>query len=100
MDHVKLKIEEIKGNAVYTFGFAYQNKAQEIKWVENAIVASKDKDGAWTYNVNKSEGLNQDQFSTYGNLLAKITQVVDTNAMNLSGIKVVKDEPKAASAKQ
>lgn len=96
MDHVKMKKDEIKGDAVYTFGFAYQNKAQEIKWVENAIVVTKHKDDSWTYDINKSPGLNADQFATYANLLARITQVVDTNGMNLAGIKVVKDEPKAA----
>ena len=97
MDHVKLRMEEIKGDSVYTFGFAYQNKAQEINWVEKAVVATKAKDGSWSYTVNKSADLNQDQFSTFGSLLTKITQVVDTNAMNLSGIKVIKDEPKAAA---
>lgn len=97
MDHVKLKKEEVKGNMVYTFGFAYQNKAQEIKWVENAIVATKAKDGNWSYQANGTGSINQEQYQTYVSLLGKVTQVVDTDGMNLAGIKVVKDEPVAKS---
>jgi len=98
MDHVKMKKTEVKGEVVHSFGFAYQNRAQEILWVEDVIVATKHKDDSWTYTTNKAKDLSQEQFQTYGNLLAKITQVVDTNGMNLAGIKVIKDEP-AAKAK-
>jgi len=95
MDHVKMKKEEIKGEVVHTFGFAYQNKAQEIKWVDDILVATKRKDDSWTYSINNVKDLSQEQFQTFGSLLGKITQVVDTNGMNLAGIKVVKDEPVA-----
>jgi hypothetical protein len=91
MDHVKLVSEETKGgNVVYNFGFAYTNKNQEIKWVEDAVIATRAKNGDWSYEIAKVKDLDQNKFDTYRNMLGKVFQVVETNAANLSGIKAVK----------
>jgi hypothetical protein len=95
MNHYKLKIEEVKGNQVYEFGFAYADKSQEIKWVENVVTATKGKDGVWTYRLNKVRELDTMEFETYKGLMAKVSQVVDTSGMNLAGISVVKNAPEA-----
>jgi hypothetical protein len=99
MNHYKLKITEEKGNVIHTFGFAYTDKAQEVKWIENVLVATKGKDGSWSYKQNKVQDLDQMQFETYKGLFAKVSQVVDTSGMNLAGIVVEKEKSAAASKK-
>lgn len=96
MDHVKLKIEEKSGELVNTFGFAYTDKSQEVKWIDGAIVATRAKDNKWAYKISKIGELSEQQYETYKNLLTKVTQYVETNGMNLAGIKVEKDAPKTA----
>jgi len=82
--------EEKGGNVIHSFGFAYTNKSQEVKWIEDAAIATKSKDGSWTFDVSKVKDLDQNQFETYKTMLAKITQVIETNGTNLAGIKAVK----------
>lgn len=95
MNHYKLKVQEEKGNLVHTFGFAYADKSQEIKWIENVLVATKAKDGTWSYKAGKMPDLTHEQFETYKGLMTKVSQVVDTSGMNLAGITIVKDAPAA-----
>ena len=87
MDHVKMKISEGKGGTSYSFSYAYTNREQEIKWVENVIVAKRVGD-KWTFAYNAAKDQTQEQFDTYKKTLEKVTQIVDTNAMNLNGVKV------------
>ena len=92
MDHVKLKIEEGKTESVHTFGFAYTTKDQEVKWVDTAIVATKHKGGDWTFDTSKVKDITLTEFATYKTLVEKVQQVIDTNATNLSGVKIVHPE--------
>ena len=87
MNHVKLLVEEKGGNTVHTFAFAYTDKTQEIKWIENAAVVTKDKNNVWSYQINKIAPLDEFQFATYKTLTEKITQIVETGGRNLAGIK-------------
>jgi hypothetical protein len=88
MNHVKMLVQEKGGNVVHTFGFAYTDKSQEIKWVEKAAVITKNKDRVWKYEIGKVASMDEFQFATYKNLMEKLTQVVDTDGKNLGGIKV------------
>jgi hypothetical protein len=98
MNHVKLLIEEKSGELVNTFGFAYTDKSQEVKWVDSAVVATRSKDNKWSYKVGSKVGtLSEEQYATFKHLLEKVTQYVETNGMNLAGIKV--EKPKADAEK-
>lgn len=88
MNHVKMLVEEKGGNTIHTFGFAYTDKAQEVKWVDKVAVVTKAKDNTWKYEIGKTGALDEFQFATYKTLMEKITQVVDTGGRNLAGIKV------------
>ena len=89
MDHVKLLIEEGKSETKNTFGFAYTTKDQELKWVDEAIVATKHKSREWTFDTTVVKGITYEEFATYKALVDKVQQVVDTNGTNLSGVKIV-----------
>ena len=90
MDHVKMSIEESKQGTVYAFGFAYTTKDQEIKWHDNVVVADRKKDNSWEFKINTVKNMSQSELETYRTLMNKVAQVVDTNAMNLSGIRTEK----------
>jgi hypothetical protein len=95
MDMIKMRVEEGKVATVYSFGFAYVTKEQDIKWNDDVIVASRDKNSAWTFRANAVKSFNQNELEVYKTLVSKVGQVVDTNGMNLSGIKMEKVAAKA-----
>ena len=97
MDNISLIQEEKAGCVIYTFGFAYTTKASELEWVEKAIVATKGKTGKWTYDINKTRDISSEEFGTFQSLITKVNQVVETEAKNLAGIKVIHPKPKAAA---
>lgn len=95
MDNVKMAITEEKNATVYTFGYAYTDRGEELKWVDNAIVARRTGD-KWAYDFNSVKNQTQSQFNTYQTMVAKVLQITEGNATNLFGVQV--ERPKAAVA--
>jgi len=97
MANIKMLITEGKGGVSYSFSYGYVDKNQELLYVENAVKATRTGD-KWTFDFYMVAGQNQDQYQSYVKMLEKVTQVVDTNAMNLFGVTVEKGKTPAASS--
>ncbi len=96
-DNIKMTKTEEKGYIVYTFGFAFTTKNDEYKWNEKAIVARRGGatgDEAWDFEFKKFKDMDINNFRTYQTLMQRVNQVVETDGMNLMGIKV--EHPKVA----
>lgn len=88
MDNVSMQITEGKGYTGYLFSYCYVSKSDELNWVKDVVEARKAGD-KWTFNFNSVENQDVNQLNTYATMLQKVNQVVETNASNLGGIKVV-----------
>jgi hypothetical protein len=89
MDSVSMQITEGKGYMGYTFSYCYVTKNQDLEWVKDVVEARRSGD-KWAFNFNKVENQTIEQLNTYATMLQKVNQVVETNATNLSGIKVTR----------
>lgn len=99
MANIKMLHTEEKNALVYAFSYGYVDREQELQWVEHVVTAKRTGD-KWTFNFAKVDNQNADQFQSYIALLAKVNQVVETNATNLFGITVEKPKPVAVATKE
>lgn len=93
-----MSVTEEKGQGtIYRFSYGYVDKNQELTWVPNVVTARRNGE-KWNYEYAAVKNQDVNQFETFRKMLEKVTQVTETNAMNLMGITVEKNKP-AESAK-
>jgi hypothetical protein len=86
---IKVAIEEAKDARVYEFGLSVvDSKKESLVWKEKVVTARKEKTG-WTVSMNiDKKAMGIDWLEEYRKLLDTVSRVIETEGMNLSGMKV------------